>query len=40
MLFLFGSEWAKHAGSSRLKMGLLLAGLGAAMVLVAIPLGG
>jgi len=40
MLFIFGDRWAKYAGSNRLKMGLLLAGLGVAMVLVAIPLGG
>jgi VIT1/CCC1 family predicted Fe2+/Mn2+ transporter len=40
MLFLFGYQWAKYAGSNPIKVGLLLAGLGVAMVLVAIPLGG
>ena len=40
MLFLFGYQWGKYAGSKPVRVGLLLAGLGVAMVLVAIPLGG
>lgn len=40
MLFLFGFQWAKYAGSRPIKVGLALAGLGVAMVFVAIPLGG
>lgn len=40
MLFLMGYRWAQYAGGSPLRTGLLLAILGAIMVLVAIPLGG
>jgi VIT1/CCC1 family predicted Fe2+/Mn2+ transporter len=40
MLFIAGYLWARHAGVNRLKSGLLLAGIGVVMVLVAIPLGG
>jgi nicotinamide riboside transporter PnuC len=40
MLFLFGYQWGKYAGSKPIRVGLLLSGLGLAMVLVAIPLGG
>jgi hypothetical protein len=40
MLFIAGYRWAKHAGAKPLKTGLLLAGIGVVMVLVAIPLGG
>jgi hypothetical protein len=40
MLFIAGYRWAKHAGGKPLKIGLLLAGIGVVMVLVAIPLGG
>jgi VIT1/CCC1 family predicted Fe2+/Mn2+ transporter len=40
MLFYFGYRWANYSGSSPIKTGLLLAGLGLAMVIVAIPLGG
>lgn len=40
MLFLFGHRWGKHAGTKPVRIGLMLAGLGVAMVLVAIPLGG
>jgi ABC-type amino acid transport system permease subunit len=40
MLFYFGYSWAKYTGSSPIKTGLALSGLGVAMVLVAIPLGG
>lgn len=40
MLFIFGYQWGKHAQSKPVRMGLLLAGLGLAMVLIAIPLGG
>jgi VIT1/CCC1 family predicted Fe2+/Mn2+ transporter len=41
MLFLFGFQWGKYAGNKQpLRVGLLLAGLGVVMVLIAIPLGG
>jgi hypothetical protein len=40
MLFLFGYQWGKYAGGKPVRVGLLLAGLGVAMVLIAIPLGG
>ena len=40
MLFLVGAAWARYIGARPLRMGLLLAGLGLALVLIAIPLGG
>lgn len=40
MLFICGYRWGKYAGNKPIRVGLLLAGLGVAMVLVAIPLGG
>lgn len=40
MLFLFGYQWGKYANGKPIRVGLLLAGLGLAMVLIAIPLGG
>jgi hypothetical protein len=40
MLFVAGYLWAKNAGAKPLKIGLLLAGIGVGMVLIAIPLGG
>jgi hypothetical protein len=40
MLFYFGYRWAHYSGSNPIKVGLALAALGVAMVLVAIPLGG
>lgn len=40
MLFSMGYRWAQYAGGKPLRTGLLLALLGAVMVLVAIPLGG
>jgi hypothetical protein len=40
MLFLFGYRWAQYSGSNPIKVGIALAALGLAMVLVAIPLGG
>lgn len=40
MLFIFGFYWGKHAQSKPVRVGLLLAGLGVVMVLIAIPLGG
>jgi VIT1/CCC1 family predicted Fe2+/Mn2+ transporter len=40
MLFVAGYLWARHAGVNPVKTGLLLAGIGLVMVLVAIPLGG
>jgi VIT1/CCC1 family predicted Fe2+/Mn2+ transporter len=40
MLFIVGYHWAKRAGAKPVKIGLLLAGIGVAIVLVAIPLGG
>lgn len=40
MLFYFGYRWAHYSGSNPIKVGLALAALGLAMVLVAIPLGG
>jgi VIT1/CCC1 family predicted Fe2+/Mn2+ transporter len=40
MLFLVGAAWARYIGARPLLMGLLLAGLGLALVLIAIPLGG
>ncbi len=40
MLFIAGYQWGKYTGSNALATGLLLAGIGAIMVLIAIPLGG
>jgi len=40
MLFLVGAAWARYIGARPLRMGLLLAGIGLALVLIAIPLGG
>lgn len=40
MLFVMGYQWGQYAGSKPVLTGLLLLVLGAAMVLVAIPLGG
>ncbi|MBK8048557.1 MAG: hypothetical protein IPK16_16425 [Anaerolineales bacterium] len=40
MLFGMGYRWAQYSGGKPLRFGLLLAGVGVAMVLVAIPLGG
>ncbi|NTU85044.1 MAG: hypothetical protein HGA45_37720 [Chloroflexales bacterium] len=40
MLFGVGYAWARHTNANPLRVGLGLAGLGVAMVLIAIPLGG
>jgi VIT1/CCC1 family predicted Fe2+/Mn2+ transporter len=40
MLFVVGAAWARYTNAPPLRMGLLLAGIGLAMVLIAIPLGG
>ena len=40
MLFVVGATWARYTNARPLRMGLLLAGIGLAMVLIAIPLGG
>lgn len=40
MLFGAGYAWARHTNAKPLRVGLGLAGLGVAMVLIAIPLGG
>jgi VIT family len=40
MLFVVGATWARYTNARPLRMGLLLAGIGLALVLVAIPLGG
>jgi len=40
MLFLVGYRWAKLAGGKPIRIGLLLAGIGVVIVLIAIPLGG
>ncbi|MCL4828269.1 MAG: hypothetical protein KJZ95_12950 [Caldilinea sp.] len=40
MLFIYGYQWGQHTGASPWKTGLLLAAVGAVMVLIAIPLGG
>ena len=40
MLFIVGAAWARYTNARPLQMGLLLAGIGLAMVLIAIPLGG
>jgi VIT1/CCC1 family predicted Fe2+/Mn2+ transporter len=40
MLFVVGAAWARYTNARPLRMGLLLAGIGLAMVLIAIPLGG
>jgi len=40
MLFIAGYQWGKYTGSNTWATGLLLAGIGAVMVLIAIPLGG
>jgi hypothetical protein len=40
MLFIAGYRWAKYARANPLKIGLLTAGIGVVLVLVAIPLGG
>jgi VIT1/CCC1 family predicted Fe2+/Mn2+ transporter len=40
MLFIAGYRWAKYARAKPLKIGLLTAGIGVVLVLVAIPLGG
>ncbi|MFV9503575.1 MAG: hypothetical protein AB4911_03325 [Oscillochloridaceae bacterium umkhey_bin13] len=40
VLFLAGYSWGRHTGSHPLRTGILLAGVGAIMVLIAIPLGG
>jgi hypothetical protein len=40
MLFYLGYSWARYSGSNPIKVGLALAALGLAMVLIAIPLGG
>jgi nicotinamide riboside transporter PnuC len=40
MLFVVGAAWARYTNTPPLRMGLTLAGIGLAMVLIAIPLGG
>ena len=40
MLFIVGWQWGKYSGSNPLRTGLLLAGISAVMILIAIPLGG
>jgi hypothetical protein len=40
MLFFVGAAWARYTNARPLHMGLMLAGIGLAMVLIAIPLGG
>jgi hypothetical protein len=40
LLFYVGWRWAGYTGASPLRTGLFMAGLGVALVLVAIPLGG
>jgi nicotinamide riboside transporter PnuC len=40
MLFFAGAAWARYTNTRPLRMGLTLAGIGLAMVLIAIPLGG
>ena len=40
VLFVSGYQWGKHTGSNPWGTGLLLAGIAAIMVLIAIPLGG
>jgi len=40
MLFVVGAAWSRYTNARPLRMGLLLAGIGLAVVLVAIPLGG
>jgi hypothetical protein len=40
MLFVVGVAWARYTNARPLRMGLMLAGIGLAMVLIAIPLGG
>lgn len=40
MLFVSGYLWGRYAGANPIKIGLLTAGIGVALVLVAIPLGG
>lgn len=40
VLFISGYQWGKYTGSSPWATGLLLAGIAAVMVLIAIPLGG
>jgi VIT1/CCC1 family predicted Fe2+/Mn2+ transporter len=40
MLFCFGHRWARYSGSHPIRTGSLLALLGLALVMIAIPLGG
>jgi len=40
VLFISGYQWGKHTGANPWATGLLLAGIAAIMVLIAIPLGG
>ena len=40
MLFVVGTAWARYTNARPIQMGLVLAGIGLALVLIAIPLGG
>ena len=40
VLFAAGYEWGRYTGMSRWKTGLLVMGVGALLVAIAIPLGG